>query len=366
MRLRIALMGIRGIPANYGGFETFAENIATRLVEHRHSVTVYGRSNFINRSMTHYRGVRIVVLPTIRHKYFDTVAHTFLSVLHALIYGHYDIILICNSINSIFSFIPRIVGQKVALNVDGLEWQRQKWNKIGQWMYRFSEILATILPNHIVTDSRYIQSYYLKRFHKKSTFIPYGAPIKKELSQESLKLYHLRSDDYILYVSRLEPENNAHIVVKAFEKVQTKKKLVIVGDAPYNTGYIQDLKRTEDPRILFTGYVFGQGYRELQSHAYCYIQATQVGGTHPALLEGMGFGNCILANDVPEHREVLEDTGIYFSVKNPKSLTEKLQALLDNPEVVQKHRKLALERVCQQYTWERICSGYETLFQKMK
>lgn len=365
MKLRIAIMGIRGIPANYGGFETFAENISSRLVQYGHEVTVYGRSHFIDSTLQSYRGVQIVVLPTIRHKYFETVAHTFLSVMHSMLKKQHDVILICNSINAIFSFLPRILNQKVVVNVDGLEWQRQKWNKVGQWMYRFSEIFATLLPTCIVTDSRYIQNYYLKRFHKESTYIPYGAPEQKCASYDVLKKYNLKPKEYVLYVSRLEPENNAHVVIKGFEKVRTKKKLIVVGDAPYNTHYILKLKKTKDPRIIFTGYVFGKGYAELQSHAYCYIQATQVGGTHPALLEGMGFGNCVLANDVPEHREVLGDAGIYFSVKDPFSLTEKLQYVLDHQEVVKKCQKSAFERICREYTWERICRSYEKLFKRM-
>ena len=361
MALRIAIMGTRGIPANYGGFETFAEELSTALVRKGHEVTVYCRSNNIRYDSGYYKGVRLVVLPTLGFKYFDTVAHTFLSVLHCS-FRKFDVVLICNSVNSVFSFIPRLTGKKVAVNVDGLEWQRAKWNKIGKGVYRMSEFLATFLPHHIVTDSRVIQGYYAKKFGKQSTFIPYGAPKRSEIDGQMLKKLHLESRHYVLYVSRLEPENNAHVVIKAFERTKTDMKLVIVGDAPYSREYIDELKRTKDPRIIFTGYVFGQDYRELQSHAYCYIQATEVGGTHPALLEGMGYGNCILVNDVPEHREVMGNTGCYFNACDIDDLANKLQYLLKSPGEVKKYRKITLARARAKYSWENVTTDYEWLF----
>lgn len=357
-------MGTRGIPANYGGFETFAEELSTRLVSHGHHVTVYCRSNNVKYRGKQYKNVNLVVLPTISHKYLDTVVHTFISTLHGL-FGSYDAILVCNSVNALFCLLPRVTGAKVLLNVDGLEWQRAKWNKMGQWVYRISEWLATFLPNQIVTDSLFVQRYYLSKFHKESTFIPYGAPVQRLETKDILEKYNLEPNDYVLYVSRLEPENNAHLVVKAFEKVKTNKKLVIVGDAPYSSDYINDLKKTKDSRIIFTGYVFGQAYKEFQSNAYFYVQATEVGGTHPALLEGMGFGNCVLANDVPEHREVVQDAGVYFQTKPQNNIHEQMQRLLDRPDLVDQYRARACERIRQEYSWEKIVNDYEQLFFQM-
>ncbi|MFQ5822498.1 MAG: glycosyltransferase [bacterium] len=362
--MKIAIMGIRGIPANYGGFETFTEELATRLVKKGHEVTVYGRSNNIKYHDKFYKGVRIRVLPTISHKYFDTVAHTFFCVLDTLI-RDFEVILICNSANSLFSFIPRLTRKKVIVNVDGLEWKRDKWNILGKSFYKISEFLSTFMPNAIVTDAEHIRDYYLKKFNKISTFIPYGAPTHRVQTFEVLKRFGLESRKYILYVSRLEPENNAHLVIKTFEKVKTDLKLVIVGDAPYNTKYIQELKATNDPRVIFTGYVFGKGYQELQSHAYFYVQATEVGGTHPALVEGMGFGNCILANDVPEHREVLADCGLYFSSETPGDFRDKIHYLVNHPELVADFQEKANHRAKEMYSWERVVQKYENLFSEI-
>lgn len=362
--MKIAIMGIRGIPANYGGFETFAEEIAPRLVTKGHDVTVYGRSNIIQHNSPYYKGVRLVILPTISHKYLDTVAHTFLCTLHSL-RERYDAILVCNSANAYCSFVPRLAGTPVAINVDGLEWQRSKWNKLGQWFYKMSEWLSTFMANEVVTDAIGIKKYYLEKFKKDSTFIPYGSPVGTVDTIDVLKKYALEPGKYVLYVSRLEPENNAHLVVKAFEKVKTDMPCVIVGDAPYSGEYIQELKKTKDPRIIFTGYVFGQGYRELQSNAYFYVQATEVGGTHPALLEGMGHGNCVLANDVPEHREVLSECGMYFNTNHNGDLAEKMQSLVDNPEKVTEFGRKAEERIRKHYSWDKVTDDYERLFKKI-
>lgn len=362
--MKLAIMGIRGIPAKYGGFETFAEQLAPRLVDHGHQVTVYGRSNNVRYDGKFYKGVRLVILPTISHKYLDTVAHTLLCTLHAL-KERYDAVLICNSANAYCAFIPRLAGTPVALNVDGLEWKRAKWNKLGQAFYKFSEWLATFTATEIVTDAREIEKYYLEKFNKRSTCIPYGSPVGKVETRTVLEKFGLKPNEYVLYVSRLEPENNAHLVVKAFEEVETDKKCVIVGDAPYNGEYIRELKKTKDPRIIFTGYVFGEGYRELQSNAYFYVQGTEVGGTHPALLEGMGHGNCVLANDVPEHREVMADTGFYFDTRKNGDLAEKMQYLLDHPDLVQEYGTRAMQRIQDHYSWGKVTDDYERLFKKL-
>jgi glycosyltransferase involved in cell wall biosynthesis len=362
--MRIAILGTRGIPANYGGFETFAEEISKRLVKAGHQVTVYGRSSYIRPMLREYEGVRIEVLPNVMHKYLDTPVNTALASLHVL-FRKYDVLLYCNSANAACTLLPRMAGHRIALNVDGLEWQRAKWNAFGKAVYRVSEYLSTCIPNIVVTDAGMVRDYYWKKFRKSSVLIPYGTSLKRVESAEVLRRFGLRRRDYLLYVSRLEPENNAHAVVQAFEKVRTSKKLVIVGDAPFSRAYIRKLKETKDRRILFTGYVFGRGYREFQSHAYAYIQATEVGGTHPALVEAMGHGNCILANDVPEHREVLADAGLYFSARNIAGLAERIRQVLDHPDKVEEMRRLAYRRACQHYSWERITSDYEKLFRRM-
>jgi glycosyltransferase involved in cell wall biosynthesis len=361
--MRIAILGTRGIPANYGGFETFAEHLSTRLVARGHQVTVYCRAHYVSPRQIEFQGVRLKVLPTIRHKYLDTVVHSFLSALHAAP-GRYDAALICNAANAPFATILRATRTPVALNVDGLEHKRKKWNWIGRKYYLLAERLATILPTETVTDARVIQEYYLARHHAESTMIAYGAEVERRVDP-SVRRWRVEPNRYVLYVSRLEPENNAHMVIEAFKRVRTAHKLLIVGDAPYAHEYIKDLKERArgDKRIVFTGFVFGRDYRTLQQNAYCYIHATEVGGTHPALLEAMGFGNCVLTLAAPENMEAIGDAGIAYA--DEADLADKLQKVLRDGSLVQSYRNRAQARVQQFYDWDYVVDRYEELFAKM-
>jgi glycosyltransferase involved in cell wall biosynthesis len=358
--MKLAIIGTRGIPANYGGFETFAEELATRLVSRGHEVIVYGRSNNIRYPHPAYKGVKLTILPTIGTKHLDTVAHTFLSVLHAVPKG-FDCILMCNAANALFGIVTRFTGTPLALNVDGIERLRKKWGPVARAYYRFSERLATIVPNAVVTDADVIRDYYMKEYRTASTMIAYGAACERTDSTTALDQLGIRPREYFLYVSRLEPENNAHVVIEAFEKVKTEKSLLIVGGAPYAHEYIARLKATRDPRIRFAGAIYGIGYRELQSHAYAYIQATEVGGTHPALIESMGAGNCVIAKDTPENREVVQDTGLFF--RDAEDLRRKMELTLSEPAVVARLRISAQERAKSHYSWDAVTDAYEKLFE---
>jgi len=362
--MRIAILGTRGIPASYGGFETFAEHLARRLVLRGHDVTVYCRAHYVSPRQLEYHGVKLKVLPTIRHKYFDTVVHTFLSAIHA-VPGRYDAALICNCANAPFSPILRLTGTPVAINVDGLEHKRKKWGSLARRYYRFAEYLSTLLPNEIVTDAQVIQDYYLARHNAPSTMIAYGSEVERRSDREAVRKWRVEPNRYVLYVSRLEPENNAHLVIEAFKKVRTAYRLLIVGDAPYAEQYISSLKAQArgDKRIVFTGFVFGQDYRALQQNAYCYVHATEVGGTHPALLEAMGYGNCVLTLATPENIEVVGDAGVPYI--DEYDLTGKLQRVLRDGSLVQAYRNRAQQRVQTHYDWDGVVDQYEQLFRRM-
>jgi glycosyltransferase involved in cell wall biosynthesis len=362
--MRIAIIGTRGIPASYGGFETFAEHLSTRLVARGHEVTVYGRAHYVSPRQLEYHGVRLKVLPTIRHKYFDTVVHSFLSAVHA-VSARFDAALICNAANAPFAPILRLTGTPVAINVDGLEHKRKKWGWLGKRYYLAAERLATILPNVMVTDAQVIQDYYLARYRAKSEMIAYGSEVERRPDRAAVRRWRAEPNRYVLYVSRLEPENNAHLVIEAFKKVRTAYRLLIVGDAPYAHDYISDLKARArgDKRIVFTGFVFGQDYRALQQNAYCYVHATEVGGTHPALLEAMGYGNCVLTLATPENIEAVGDAGIPYA--DELDLAEKLQRVLRDGSLVQSYRNRAQIRVQRYYDWDRVVDQYEKLFSEM-
>jgi len=362
--MRIAILGTRGIPASYGGFETFAEHLSTRLAARGHEVTVYCRAHYVSPRQLQYHGVRLKVLPTIRHKYFDTVVHTFLSAIHA-VSKRYDAALICNCANAPFSPILRLTGTPVAINVDGLEHKRKKWSWLARRYYRFAEYLSTLLPNEMVTDAQVIQDYYLARHNAPSTMIAYGSEVERRPNRDAVRKWRVEPNRYVLYVSRLEPENNAHLVIEAFKKVRTAYRLLIVGDAPYAKQYIDSLKASArgDKRIVFTGFVFGQDYRALQQNAYCYVHATEVGGTHPALLEAMGYGNCVLTLATPENMEVVGQAGVPYI--DEFDLAEKLKRVLRDGSSVQAYRNRAQQRIQKHYDWETVVDQYEQLFARM-
>jgi len=355
---RIAIVGTRGIPASYGGFETFAEELSTRLAARGHDVAVYCRERPAEAS---YRGVRLRYVPTIRHKYLDTIAHTLVSTLH-LVAHRVDAALYCNGANAIFTVVPRLFGMPTALNVDGVERKRKKWNRAAKAWYLVSEWLATFLPSAVVTDARAIQDYYRQRYGKRTTFIPYGAETGKVESTTALAELGLEPGRYFLYVSRMEPENHALEVRQAFERVHTNMKLALIGDAPYARDYIRQVRDTRDPRIVMPGAIYGLGYHELDSHCFAYIHATEVGGTHPALIEAMGRGALVLYRDTAENAEAAGDAGIPFR----DDLAEKMEQTLAMSEADRDAlRRRASERVARDYCWDAVASAYEDLFRSI-
>lgn len=353
--MKVAIVGTRGIPARYGGFETFAEELSTRLAARGHTLTVYGRSRH---SEPAYRGVRLVYLPTIQNKYLDTIAHTCISTFHVL-FQDYDAVLYCNAANAVFTWMPRVFGMPTALNVDGLERNRKKWNVLAKGWYQLSEWLATWMPNVIVTDAIAIEEYYRERYNRTSTMIAYGAELGPVATTNVLNELGLTPGKYFLYVSRMEPENNGLLVREAFEKTAGDVKLALIGDAPYAAEYIAQVRNTKDPRIVIPGAIYGPGYHELGSYCFAYIHATEVGGTHPALIEAMGRGALTLFLDTPENKEVAGGAGLPFTHEN---LADVLRSVLNMPESERDHwRTLATARVRERYSWDAVTDAYEKL-----
>ena len=358
--MRIALVGTRGIPARYGGFETFAEELSKRLAARGHQVAVYCREPYAD---SVYLGVERRQLPTIRHKYLDTLAHTGISTLHLLIH-RVDVALYCNAANAIYCWLPRVAGMPVALNVDGLERHRKKWNRFAKAWYALSERLATFCPTEVVTDALAIQQYYRDQYARASVMIPYGAEPSRLTTSAVLDQLGLKRDRYVLYVSRLEPENNALLVRQAFETLDTDCRLALIGDAPYAEDYIRQVRDTQDVRVVMPGAIYGDGYAELQSHCYCYVHATEVGGTHPALIEAMGRGALVLYLENPENTEVAGGAGLPFTAN---SLPQVLRQALAMPAAERAAwQAKAVERVRERYSWEAVTDQYEALFRRMR
>lgn len=325
-------------------------------------MTVYCRTGNAPDEPATHRGVQLVHLPALRHKYAETISHTLLSAFHAL-FRRYDIVYVCNSANAPICWIPWLRRQRVVLNVDGLEWRRAKWGGLAKRYYRWAAKLAAHMPIEVVTDASVIQDYYLRTWHRRTHCFAYGTSLyERGYLAARVREMGLEPDGYLLYVSRMEPENNALLVVEGYGRLETDLPLVMVGDAPYARAYIDRVKAAADSRVRFLGYRFGDDYHALQANARLYIQATEVGGTHPALVEALGHGNVVIAHDVPEHREVLGDAGVYFAYRDANDLAVQLRDLLDAPNTVARLRKAAERRVVERYNWDAVTDEYEAYF----
>ncbi len=367
--MRIAIIGTRGIPAAYGGFETLAWELSTRLAARGHEVTVYCRRGRTDESTSVPLDIRRRFVPYVPGKYLETVTHSALSTLDALVH-RYDAIWLGNAANAVFAGIPRVRGTAVVLNVDGIERQRRKWGAAGRVWYSVGERLALVFPNVVVSDATVIAEYYRERYGKSSELIAYGAALLDREPPPDLARHGLEGiepDGFVLYVSRLEPENQADLVMEAYRQVPGNFPLLIVGDAPYADAYkarLRDLA-ARDPRVRLTGAIYGEGYRDLQRAALAYIQATSVGGTHPALVEAMGAGNLVLAYATPENAEVTAGTGLLF--KSAAELAQHLRAVVADPHSadLETLRAAARRRAALSYSWDAVTTEYELLFQRL-
>lgn len=367
--MRIAILGTRGIPASYSGFETAAEQLASRLSARGHEVVVYCRPHVVDRRLREYKGARLVHLPTIRNKYLDTFTHTLLSSLHAARRLHPDVALFFIAGNSPMCMITRRAEIPTVINVDGLDSDRSKWPPLAKAYLRFAERNAPRWADTALTDSHSVAEIFEARYGKRIGVVPYGVDDPGGSGTETLERLGLEPRRYILFVGRLEPENNPHMLVEAFSRVPLARtdgmKLVVVGGAPYAGEYIKQVHRAGDPRVVFPGYVFGKGYWELQRNAYAFCAPTEVGGTHPVILEALAAGNCVIVNDHAPNVETVGDAGLTFSGREGvSSLTAQLERILDEPALVQDYRERARERA-KLYSWDAVTDEYEALLRRV-
>lgn len=363
--MRIAILGTRGIPASYSGFETAAEQLASRLSARGHEVVVYCRPHVVDPSLREYKGARLVHLPTIRNKYLDTFTHTLLSALHAARRLHPDVALFFIAGNSPMCRITRRADIPTVINVDGLDSDRSKWPPLAKAYLRFAERNAPRWSDAALTDSHAVADVFEARYGTRIGVVPYGVEDPGGEGTATLERLGLEPRRYILFVGRLEPENNPHVLVEAFSRIPLSvtdgMKLVIVGGAPYAGDYIRAVHRAADPRVVLPGYVFGPGYWELQRNAYAFCAPTEVGGTHPVILEAMAAGNCVIVNDHPPNLETVGDAGLTFSGRDGvRSLTAQLERIITEPAVVDEYRRRARERAAG-YSWEAVTDEYESL-----
>lgn len=366
--LRVAMIGTRGVPANYGGFETAVEEVGSRLAARGHQVTVYCRAP-LGHGETRpraYRGMQLVHLPAARRRALETLSHTALSTAHAFARPRQDAILVFNAANAIFLPLLRHRAAAVATHVDGLEWQRGKWGPAGKRFYRVSESLAVRWSDRLIADARGITEYYLAEFGAVTDEIAYGAPILASTDAERVAELGLLPGKFHLVVARLEPENNVHLILDAYAGSGATLPLVVVGGTPYETDYTRELHRRAERTegVVMLGGVWDQDQLDaLYGQSLTYVHGHSVGGTNPSLLRAMGAGACVLAYDVVFNREVLGHDASVFS--DPADLGELLRRAEADPEACLAAGAGNVQRAAAKYDWDDVADKYERLCRRL-
>lgn len=356
--MRIAMVGTRGVPARYGGFETAVEEVGRRLADRGHRVVVYCRNGGTEADLPdRYLGMELVHLPAARKRSLETLSHSALSIGHLL--GHRtDAAIVFNAANAPLLPALRAARIPVATHVDGLEWKRAKWGPIGQRYYRLAESLAVRWSDALIADAQGIADYYRAEFDAPTTLLTYGAPLIQPPADRLGEL-GLEAGGYHLVVARFEPENHVDLIVEGYRRSRATKPLVVVGSAPYSDAYTARVHRAADERVRFLGGVWEQDLLDqLYAHAFTYLHGHSVGGTNPSLLRAIGAGTAVLAYDVDFNREVIEDSGRYFV--SPVDVAALVDAAEADPAAVAEAGRRARE-LAEDYSWDEVAAGYERL-----
>ena len=361
--MRIAILGTRGVPASYSGFETCVEAVGRRLADRGHEVLVYCRSGHQKTHRSYYLGMRLKSFPSIRTKGLDTLSHSAISTVHAILRARVDVALWFGVGNAVYLRPFKWANIPTAINVDGADWARPKWGVLGRSFLRASEKLATRHARALVADSRTISEYYSRRYGADSVFIPYGADVPTEIGTEALSRFGLVTRNYLLAVGRMVPENGFHDLMAAYRDAGCHMPLVVVGDAPYSETYKRALREMAPPGTIFTGYQFGAAYHELSRNAYAFLFGARVGGTHPVLVEQLAHGNCVVARWTESNAEVIADAGMLFH--DQTELTALIRSLTSQATNVEKMRIKALSRA-RLYSWDAVSDAYESVLTRRR
>ncbi len=360
--LHVALVGTRGVPARYGGFETAAEEVGRRLVERGLRVTVYCRSARDELRDDRFLGMELVHLPALRRRSLETLSHTGLSVGHLLAHRA-DAAILFNAANSLWLPGLRAARIPVATHVDGLEWKRAKWGPSGQRYYRTAEQLAVRWSDALIADAVGIQDYYRAEFGVATELISYGAPRLVDLPATRLSELGLEPQGYHLVVARFEPENHVDLVVEGYVRSGARLPLVVVGSAPYADAYTARVHALADDRVRLLGGVWdGELLDTLYAHARTYLHGHSVGGTNPSLLRAIGAGTATVAYDVGFNREVLREDGRYFA--SPADVATQVEAAeADADDCLRRGTALAVRAL--DYDWDVVADRYEDLARRL-
>lgn len=357
--MQIAFIGTRGVPATYSGFETCVEQVGRRMVEGGHEVTVFCRSSHYAERKPEYLGMKLRYLPAVRQKHLETLSHTFLSAMRL----PRKTAIVCMGVgNAPVVRWLELRGRPTVFNVDGADWQREKWGRFARWYLRTTEGIASKGRSIVIADAKAVQDYYRRAYGVETELVPYGADAPADRGTEALERFGLKPGGYVLWVGRMVPENGPDLFLQGMLRSAIDAPAVVVGDATYQEEFKRSLRASAPPSAIFTGFQFGASYQQLTAHAGLYVLAAGVGGTHPVLVEQMAAGNAILARDTDSNREVLGGAGMFW--KTPEELAGQLRELWPNEARQRELGECARKRAAEHYSWEGVTGRYLELCER--
>jgi glycosyltransferase involved in cell wall biosynthesis len=362
-QLRVAFIGGRGVISRYSGIEAYYEEAGRQLAERGHEITIYCRTHFTPPAKTHH-GMRLVRLPTIRSKHLETLVHTFLSSVHAS-FSRAQIVHYHALGPALFSFLPRLAGKKTVVTVQGLDWQRKKWGRLASWVLRRGERAAVRFPNATMVVSRALQDYYRSRYGAETSYVPNGSHLRERSQPARLIEWGLEPGKYILFLGRFSPEKNCHLLIEAYERLDTDVKLVLAGGSSYSDSYVDQLRQHQSDRIHLLEWVTGEALEELLTNAMLFVLPSDLEGLSLALLDAMAAGLCVLTSDVRENCEVVEGSGFTFRRGDVDDLGRMLRVLLADREARETAGRCAQQRVRESYLWPHIATQIEDVYHRV-
>ncbi len=365
-KLKIAIIGSRGYPYVYSGYETLVKELSERLIKKGYNVRVYCHRSLFNKKPKIVNGIELVYTPSVKAKIFSQLFNSFFSFLHVC-FSNVDVVLVVNSANGPFGILTKVFNKKSCINVDGTEWLRPKWKGFGSFYYKWASKMSTIFFDEIINDSEEMKKIYYEIFGIDSKVIAYGSNEKIIYSNEYLNVLNIKPRDYYLVVGRLIPDNNADIIIKGFLNSNSQKKLVVVGDVPYKDSYSIKIKNTNDQRVIFTGYIKDQDkLSELYRNSYVYVHGHEFGGTNPTMIKALSSGCAILALDTRFNNEMLNEGefGIFFK-KNFQSISAMIKYCENNSKKIKSLRENSINGITDKYNWNYITDQYIDVFKNL-
>lgn len=371
-KLRIgAFGGFRDIPPRAGGAgsDKFAVELYPRIVKRGYPLIAYTRiypNETKEEKNLEYQGIILKPFKTVNKAGFDSLFHSFKCTWDVIVHNTADVVHLHSGANSLWALFLRMAGKKVVVSQFAMDWKRDKWPWYGKLYYRFSNYLTAHIPNAVVFDNIYTKKYYEKKYHKTYDFIPYGSEVPEPPANTNiLDKLGLKEREYFLFVGRFIPDKGLHLLKDAFEKLDTNKKLVMIGGSPNPSEYENKIKTTSDSRIKCPGYVYGDDTNILIKNAYAYCQPSLIEGLSPVILTVMGLGTPLICSDIPENTFITKENAVTFSSGDALSLRDKLKYALENPDQIKKNAEDGQKDIKERFNWETITDDYIKIIERI-